>query len=57
MVSVAVMPTLAALTPEADVYKRQVYIVLKADTTAKKKQVIRELERMCACLLYTSRCV
>lgn len=25
-----------------------VYIVLKADTTAKKKQVIRELERMCA---------
>lgn len=24
-----------------------VYIVLKADTTAKKKQVIRELERMC----------
>ena len=25
-----------------------VYIVLKSDTTAKKKQVIRELERMCA---------
>ena len=25
-----------------------VYIVLKADTTAKKKQVIRKLERMCA---------
>ena len=25
-----------------------VYIVLKADTTAKKKQVIRELERMCS---------
>ena len=25
-----------------------VYIVLKADTTAKKKKVIRELERMCA---------
>lgn len=25
-----------------------VYIVLKADTTAKKKQLIRELERMCA---------
>ena len=25
-----------------------VYIVLKADTTAKKKQVIRELKRMCA---------
>ena len=25
-----------------------VYIVLKADITAKKKQVIRELERMCA---------
>ena len=25
-----------------------VYIVLKADTTSKKKQVIRELERMCA---------
>ena len=25
-----------------------VYVVLKPDTTAKKKQVVRELERMCA---------
>ena len=48
-------PPLSSSSAASDVYKRQVqgrlpsvYIVLKADTTAKKKQVIRELERMCA---------